>query len=72
MVRKEIFEELKKGLCDLDDDKVAALVNECMKAGVLPLDVIVKGLAPALTIIGDEYARNDRFKIPKPNAIAAQ
>jgi methanogenic corrinoid protein MtbC1 len=61
MIRKEIFEELKKAITDLDDDKVAALVQECMKAGVPPLDVIVKGLAPGLTIIGDEYAKNDRF-----------
>jgi len=61
MANEEIFEKLKTAICDLDDDLVAELVQDGVKAGVPPLDIIVKGLSPGLTIIGDEFASNDRF-----------
>ena len=61
MATEEIYEKLKTAICDLDDDLVAELVDEAASAGVPTLDIIVKGLSPGLTIIGDEYAANDRF-----------
>jgi len=61
MANEEILEKLKEAIIDLDDDLVAQLVQECMDAKIPALDVIVKGLSPGLTIIGDEYEANDRF-----------
>lgn len=61
MANEEVYQKLKEAMCDLDDDKVAALVQEAIDAGLSTMDIIVKGLSPGLTIIGDEYARNDRF-----------
>ncbi len=61
MANDEILEKLKEAIIDLDDDLVAQLVQECMDAKIPALDVIVKGLSPGLTIIGDEYEANDRF-----------
>ncbi len=61
MANEEILEKLKEAIIDLDDDLVANLVEECVAADIPPIDVIVNGLSPGLTIIGDEYEANDRF-----------
>ncbi len=61
MANEEILEKIKEAIIDLDDDLVKELVKECMDADIPALDVIVKGLSPGLTIIGDEYEANDRF-----------
>jgi len=61
MANEEILEKLKTAICDLDDDRVPVLIDEAVASGVSVMDIIVKGLSPGLTIIGDEYAANDRF-----------
>ena len=61
MANEAIFEELKEAIIDLDDDLVAQLVKKCVDSKISALDVIVNGLSPGLTIIGDEYEANDRF-----------
>lgn len=61
MANEEILEKLKTAICDLDDDRVPVLIDEAVAYGLSVMDIIVKGLSPGLTIIGDEYAANDRF-----------
>ena len=61
MANEEIFEKLKTAICDLDDERVPVLIDEAVASGVSVMDIIVEGLSPGLTIIGDEYAANDRF-----------
>jgi len=61
MAKEEIFQQLKEAMYNLDDDKAAALIEESIQASLPPLEVILEGLGPALTDIGDEFAKNDRF-----------
>lgn len=61
MAKEEIYQKLKEAMYNLDDDKADALVKESIQAGLPPLEVLLQGLSPGLTVIGDEYARNDRF-----------
>ena len=61
MAREEIYEKLGEAFLDLDDEKVDALIQECIDAGFPPLEVVVKGLSPALTVVGDLYERNEMF-----------
>ncbi|TAK36946.1 MAG: hypothetical protein EPO21_00885, partial [Chloroflexota bacterium] len=59
--KEEIYQQMTEAIIDLDDEKVDALVQTSIDMGLPALEVIVEGLSPGLTIIGDEYARNDRF-----------
>ena len=70
MAKGEIYTKLKEAICDLDDDKVKELIQESIDAGLPALDVIVEGLSPGLTIIGDEYDAKIRF--PTDLMIAGQ
>ncbi len=61
MVKEELYEKLTEAMIDLDDEKVNALLQECIDAGLPPLEIIVEGLSPGLKCIGDEYEKNERF-----------
>ena len=61
MSKEDIYQGLKEAIIALDDTKVAELVDEGSKAGLPPIEIILEGLGPGLTIIGDEFAANERF-----------
>ena len=61
MSKEEIYQKLKEAMIGLDDEKVAQLVEESSKAGFPPIEIILEGLGPGLTQIGDEFAANERF-----------
>lgn len=61
MAKEEIYQQLGEALLELDDDKVYALLQQTIEAGYPPLEAIVEGMSPALTVIGEEYERNERF-----------
>ena len=61
MSKETILRELKQAVIDLEDDKVNELLDEGIKAGVPPMDLITKGLSPGLTEIGEGYEKNVRF-----------
>ena len=61
MSKKEIFEKLKAAINDLDDDEVNRLLEEGLKAGVPPMEMILEGLNPGLTIIGEGFEKAERF-----------
>jgi len=61
MAKGEIYQKLKEAIYNLDDDKVNELIQESIDAGLRALDVIVNGLSPGLTVIGDEYAAKKRY-----------
>ncbi|MFC2009688.1 B12-binding domain-containing protein [Chloroflexota bacterium] len=63
MSEKEFYNKLKEAMCELDGDKVDELVQEGMDAGITSLEIIMEGLSPGLTIIGDEYAAKERFMV---------
>lgn len=61
MEKEEIYRNLKVAICDLDDDRVGELIQESIDAGLPAIEVIVEGLSPGLTVIGDEYDAKIRF-----------
>jgi len=63
MSEKEFYNKMKEAMCELDGDKVDELVQEGVDAGIPSLEIIMEGLSPGLTIIGDEYAAKERFMV---------
>ena len=61
MSKEELYGNLKDAMIILDDTKVAELVDEASNAGFPPIEIILEGLGPGLTVIGDEFAANERF-----------
>lgn len=61
MTKEEIFKKLTEAMYSLEDAKIDAAINEAVNAKLPPLDILLKGLGPAMTTIGDEYAKKDRF-----------
>jgi dimethylamine corrinoid protein len=59
--KNEILERLKVAINELDDDEVNRLLEEGLKAGVLPMEMVIDGLNPGLTIIGEGFAKAERF-----------
>lgn len=52
---------MKAAIINLEDDTVASLVSEAVKAGLTPMEIIIDGLNPGLAIIGDLYEKKERF-----------
>ena len=61
MAKEEIYKKLTEAMYNLDEDKIEAAIKEGTRAGLPPLDILLKGLGPGMTAIGDEYAKKDRF-----------
>ena len=61
MAKGEIYQKLAQAMIDLDEEQAEALVKEGMQAGFPPLEILLEGLGPGLTKIGDEFAANERF-----------
>ena len=61
MAGEEIYEKLKEAMYNLDEGSLEALVKEGSQAGLPPLEILLQGLGPGLTAIGDEYANKERF-----------
>jgi len=57
----DILEKLKNAIDDLDDDEVNKLLEEGLEAGIPPMSMILDGLNPGLTIIGEGFSKADRF-----------
>ncbi len=61
MSKEDILKKLTKAVFDLDEDEVPKLIDEGLKAGLSPMDLILKGIQPALTEIGDGFSKATRF-----------
>ena len=61
MSKADILEQLKQSVLDLDDEEVFRLLEEGLKAGVAPMEMVTNGLSVGLTIIGDAYEKHQRF-----------
>ncbi len=61
MSPKEILQQLKDGIMKLEDDKVFSLIKQGLKEGLPPTDIVMEGLNPGLTVIGEGFVANVRF-----------
>ena len=61
MSKKEILEQLKSAIMELEDDEVNRLLKEGLETGLSPMEMILDGLNPGLSIIGEGFAKAERF-----------
>ncbi|RLE65754.1 MAG: cobalamin-binding protein [Thermoprotei archaeon] len=57
----EIFNEIKKNMVELDDVKVKQLIEEALKKGVSPTEIVEKSLRPAMVEIGELFEKGEYF-----------
>ncbi len=61
MSKQDILKKLKKAMFDLEDEEVPKLLKDGIRAGVSPMEMIIDGMQPALTEIGEMFAKQERF-----------
>ncbi|WP_309493293.1 corrinoid protein [Candidatus Hecatella orcuttiae] len=55
------FESIRKAILDYDEEAVAKLVKEALESGLSPLEVMNKGLAKAITEVGNLFGEEKIF-----------
>lgn len=61
MKKEEILADLKQAMVDLDEDSIHKLLNDGLKASLSPMEIIMEGLSPGLTVIGEGFETGERF-----------
>jgi methanogenic corrinoid protein MtbC1 len=61
MSNADILEGLKQAMVDLDEANIHKLLDDGLKAGLSPTDMIMDGLSPSLTVIGEGFETGERF-----------
>ncbi len=61
MSKEEILKKLTEATVEIEDDDVMDLVDEALEAGMDPMEIIIEGLQPGLTIIGEGFDAHTRF-----------
>ncbi|TAK33180.1 MAG: hypothetical protein EPO21_13620, partial [Chloroflexota bacterium] len=61
MSKAQLLERLRDAIVDIDEELVDELIDEGIAAGVSPMEMILDGLQPGLTIIGEGFDKHTRF-----------
>jgi dimethylamine corrinoid protein len=61
MSKADILERLKQAIIELQEDEVPKLLKEGLEMGVAPLELIMDGLSPGLTFIGEAFEKQQAF-----------
>lgn len=61
MSKADILSNLKQAMVELDETNIHKLLNDGIKAGLAPMELIMDGLSPALTVIGEGFETGERF-----------
>jgi trimethylamine corrinoid protein len=61
LAKADILKKLKDGMADIDDALVAKTVQEAIKAGLTPMEIITDGLQLGLTVISEGFDKHTRF-----------
>jgi methanogenic corrinoid protein MtbC1 len=61
MSKERILDDLKQAMVDLDEDSIHKLLNDALQASLSPMDIIMDGLSPGLTVIGEGFETGERF-----------
>jgi corrinoid protein of di/trimethylamine methyltransferase len=59
--REELFERLKNGVIEYQEDTVKQAAQEVLDANLDALDAIMNGLAAGMEVVGELYDRNEYF-----------
>jgi corrinoid protein of di/trimethylamine methyltransferase len=58
---KELFEQLKQGVIDFDEDKVRDAATAVVADGISAVDAVFKGLVPGMEHVGELYEQQEYF-----------
>jgi dimethylamine corrinoid protein len=61
MSNADILDGLKQAMVDLDEPSIHKLLDDGLKAGLAPMQLIMEGLSPSLTVIGEGFETGERF-----------
>ncbi len=61
MPKEEILAGLKQAMIDLDEENIHTLLKDGLSENLAPMDMIMDGLSPGLTIIGEGFETGERF-----------
>jgi len=61
MSKEEILAGLKQAMTDLDEKSIHKLLKGGLEEGLAPIDMIMVGLSPGLTVIGEGFETGERF-----------
>jgi len=61
MMVESVFEEVSEAIQSFDEEKVFNAVKKALSLGVDPSEIIEKGIAKGLKIVGDKYERGELF-----------
>lgn len=61
MSNADILASLKQAMVDLDEESISKLLDEGIKAGLQPMELMMDGLSPGLAIIGEGFETGERF-----------
>jgi corrinoid protein of di/trimethylamine methyltransferase len=59
--KEKIFEEISEAIQSFEEEKVLNAVKKALSLGVDPSEIIEKGIAKGLRIVGDKYERGELF-----------
>ncbi|HAP31619.1 MAG TPA: cobalamin-binding protein [Firmicutes bacterium] len=58
---KELFEQLKQGVINFDEDMVRDAANTVVAEGISAVDAVFKGLVPGMEHVGELYEQQEYF-----------
>ncbi|HDN62846.1 MAG TPA: cobalamin-binding protein [Candidatus Bathyarchaeota archaeon] len=61
MGKEEILEKISKAIVEFDIDNIKNLVNQALEAGIPALDIVTKGMAKGMEIVGKKYEKKEYF-----------
>jgi len=61
MPKESIYERLTAAIIDEDRDKLLAAVDDALREGIAPYDIIDKGLSPGMKEVGERFARYEIY-----------
>ncbi|RLI22176.1 cobalamin-binding protein [Candidatus Bathyarchaeota archaeon] len=61
MGKEEILEKISKAIVEFDIDNIKNLVNQALEAGIPALDIVTKGMAKGMEIVGKKYEEKEYF-----------
>jgi trimethylamine corrinoid protein len=68
VTKEEIIAKAKAAILDFDDEAAAAVAQECLGAGIDPVDLIQDGFTAGMNEVGDQFEAGTLFL---PHVIAA-
>ncbi len=61
MSNKELLEALKTAVIEGDEDSSAAAAGAAIESGIQPMEIIKKGISPAMEVVGDAFETGEAF-----------